>query len=413
MPKFSYTARTQNGAKASGTVEAADKRGALTAIQRLGYVPVAVTQEDERASRRKETKKSSYFTLERPAHMTMREVSLFTGELSDLLDAGMTLGNALNCLVGRAEDTGRGPILASLRDAIIGGASFSDALAQHPKIFSAIYVNMIRAGEASGALSDVLKRLISHFERLQALRQRMVSAMVYPIIVLIMGVGVAVFAIAYILPKFKTIFDQMGAKSLPTMTRMLLGISGWLTQYGVFMLIGLLVGGYVLHRYIRTPSGRRWWDRLKLKTPLVRGIVASSLYANFAYTLQSLLLNGVPILTALKISSQTVNNSVISDELDKARERVTDGTTISGPLAAGGVFPPMLIDLLAIGEQTGDMPAALGHVGKRYESELDHNVLIFTNALEPILILGVAVIIGFVAISIMMAVLSITSGLHT
>ena len=412
MPKFSYIARTQGGARIEGVVEASDKRGALSAIERLGYVPVSVRQDESHAVRRQGAKKS-YFKLERPAHMNPREVGLFTGELADLLDAGMTLGNALNCLVGRAEDTGRGPILVSLRDTIIGGATFSDALAQHPKIFSMIFVNMIRAGEANGAVPDVLKRLIAHFDRTQALKRKMISAMVYPCIVLVMGFGVAIFSITFILPKFKTIFDQMGSKGLPLMTRMLLGASGWLTQYGWLLLIMLIVGGYAFRRYIHTPAGMRWWDKRKLKTPLIRGIVASSIYANFAYTLQSLLLNGVPVLQALKISSQTVNNSVISDELDKARERVTDGTTISGPLAAGGIFPPMLIDLLAIGEQTGDMPTALGHVGKRYEMELDHNVLVLSNALEPILILAVAVVMGFVAISIMMAVLSVTSGLHT
>jgi type II secretory pathway component PulF len=409
MPLFDYTARTRAGARVEGQVEAADQRGALTAIERLGHVPLSVKPVAEKA---RKAAKGRRFRLNRPAHMGARDVSLFTGELCDLLEAGMTLGNALNCLVGRAADTGRGPIVVALRDAIIGGATFSDALAQHPRIFSPIYVNMIRAGEASGVIPEVLKRLILHFERIQSLRQRMTSAMVYPVIVLVMGFGVGVFAITFILPKFKTIFDQMGPKGLPAMTRMLLGMSTWLTNYGVFMLIAFALIGVALNRYVATPLGRRWWDRLKLRTPLVRGIVASSIYANFARTLQSLLENGVPVLSALRITSQTVNNSVISDELDKARDRVTDGTTISGPLAAGGVFPPMLIDLLAIGEQTGDMPAALGHVAKRYEAELDHNVTIFTTALEPILIFVVAIIIGFVAISIMMAVLSITSGLH-
>lgn len=411
MPLFNYTARTRTGSRVEGQIEAGDRRAALVAIDRLGHVPVAVSQAAEAKARTGGGTKAR-FRLNRPPHMNSREVSLFTGELCDLLDAGMTLGNALNCLVGRAGDTGRGPIISALRDAIVGGATFSDALGQHPRIFSPIYVNMIRAGEASGALPEVLRRLILHFERIQTLRQRMTSAMVYPVIVLIMGFGVGIFSITFILPKFKTIFDQMGPKGLPAMTRALLGMSNWTTRYGAFVLLLLVFLGIALRRYVGTPAGRRWWDRLKLRTPLIRGIVASSLYANFARTLQSLLENGVPVLQALRITAQTVNNSVIGDELDKARDRVTDGTTISGPLAAGKVFPPMLIDLLAIGEQTGDLPAALGHVAKRYESELDHNVTIFTTALEPLLIFVVAVIIGFVAISIMMAVLSITSGLH-
>ncbi len=409
-PLFDYTARTRDGSRVEGQIEASDRRAALIGIDRLGQVPVSVQQKNAAKARRNAGR--ARFRLSRPAHMSLREVSLFTGELSDLLDAGMTLGNALNCLVGRAADTGRGPILASLRDSIIGGSTFSEALAQHPRIFSSIYVNMILAGEASGALPDVLKRLILHFERIQSLRQRMTSAMVYPIIVLIMGFGVGIFAITFILPKFKSIFDQMGPQGLPAMTRALLGFSNWITNYGLLLLAFGVFIGVALNRYVATPKGRRWWDRLKLRTPLIRGIVASSIYANFARTLQSLMENGVPVLQALRITAQTVGNTVIGDELENARDRVTDGTTISGPLAAGKVFPPMLIDLLAIGEQTGDLPAALGHVAKRYESELDHNVTIFTTALEPMLIFVVAVIIGFVAISIMMAVLSITSGLH-
>ncbi len=342
--------------------------------------------------------------------MNLREVSLFTGELCDLLDAGMTLGNALNCLATQAEGEPRGPIISSLRDAIVGGANFSDALAQHPKIFSQIYVSMIRAGEASGSLPTVLRRLIGHFERLQAIRSRVVSALVYPVIVLVMGFGVGIFAVTYILPKFKTIFDQMGPDGLPKMTKILLGISDWLTHYGLVAMLAIAIGAIVLHRWTKTPTGRRAKDRFLLKAPLIRGMVASSIYANFASTLQSLLENGVPVLRALAITAETANNAVISDELLKARDRVTDGTTISGPLAAGGVFPPMLINLVSIGEQTGDLASALGHVSKRYESELDRNVTIFTTALEPILILVVALIIGFIAVSIVMAVLSVTSG---
>ena len=408
MPTFDYIARSKAGARVQGSLDAADRHAALVAISKLGHTPISVKAAAEAKPKAKAA--GSFFKLSRPATMNMREVSLFTSELCDLLDAGMTLGNALNCLATQAEGENRGPIIVSLRDAIVGGSNFSDALAKHPKIFSQIYVSMIRAGEASGSIPSVLRRLITHFERLQAIRSRVTSAMVYPIIVLIMGFAVGIFAVAFILPKFKTIFDQMGPDSLPTMTKMLLGISDWLTHYGLFAMLAIVAGVFALRRWIQTPSGRLKWDRIKLKAPLIKGMVASSTYANFASTLQSLLENGVPVLRALSITAQTANNAVISDELLKARDRVTDGTTISGPLAAGGVFPPMLINLIAIGEQTGDLASALGHVSKRYETELDRNVTIFTTALEPILIFVVALVIGFIAISIMMAVLSVTSG---
>lgn len=417
MPQFDYTAKSRDGIKSTGQVEAGDRRAAIAAVEKLGLVPLSLTQKvDSVKAKRKAAKDKagkSTFKLTRANYMSSRDVLLFTGELCDLLEGGMTLGNALNCLASRGDgESGPSQVITSLRNSIIEGANFSTALEKFPKVFTPIFVNMIRAGEASGAMTDVLKRLIIHYERASEIRAKVTGAMVYPVIVLIMGFGVAVFAMTYILPKFKTIFDQMGPDGLPTMTKMLIGMSEWFKKYSIFALLVIIASIYSLHKWIQTPPGRRRWDGLKLKTPLVKGIVASAIYANFARTLQSLLENGVPVLQALKITSQTIGNAVVGDELSKARERVTDGTTISGPLAAGGVFPPTIIDLLAIGEQTGDMPAALGHIAKRYESELNKNVTIFTTALEPIMIFVVALIIAFVAISVMQAVLGVTSGVN-
>ncbi|MGI5868955.1 MAG: type II secretion system F family protein [Kiritimatiellia bacterium] len=418
MPQFDYTAKSRDGKNSAGVVDAPDRRGAIAAVERLGLIPLDVVQRSESAKARAKAAKGarggpSRFKLARPNHMNSNEVMLFTGELADLLEGGMTLGNALNCLASRGDgQSGPSQVITALRDAIIEGASFSTALEKFPKAFSPIYVNMIRAGEASGALTSVLQRLLAHFERTHAMRSKVVSAMVYPVIVLVMGFGVGVFAITYILPKFQTIFDQMGPDSLPTMTKMLVGFSDWSKKYAVFIAIGLVAGIFVFLQWIKTPRGRRKWDGFKLKMPLVKGIVASAIYANFARTLESLLENGVPVLQALKITSQTVGNAVVADELLNARERVTDGTTISGPLAAGGVFPQTVIDLLSIGEQTGDMPSALGHIAKRYENALERNVAIFTSALEPIMIFGVALVIAFVAIAVMQAVLGVTSGMN-
>ncbi len=417
MPQFEYTAKSREGVKSTGQIEAGDRRAAIAAVERLGLVPLNLTQKSDSAKAKRKAAATkagkSTFKLTRQNHMSSREVLLFTGELCDLLDGGMTLGNALNCLASRGDgESGPSQVITALRDSIIEGATFSTALEKFPKVFTPIYINMIRAGEASGAMTDVLNRLITHYERANEIKSKVTSAMVYPVIVLIMGFAVAVFAMTYILPKFKTIFDEMGPDGLPTMTKMLIATSDWFQHYSLFALLVLIGVVYALRKWIKTPSGRRRWDGFKLKMPLIKGIVASAIYANFARTLQSLLENGVPVLQALKITSQTVGNAVIGDELSKARERVTDGTTISGPLAVGGVFPRIIIDLIAIGEQTGNMPAALGHIAKRYESELNKNVTIFTTALEPIMIFVVALIIAFVAISVMQAVLGVTSGVN-
>jgi len=424
MPSFDYTAKTRDGVKKSGQVDATDRRGALVAVESLGLVPLVVTQSTAASKKALAMKNKGYnkggkaapakpkkaFKLSRPNHMSSREVLLFTGELCDLIEGGMTLGNALNCLSGRGSpDDGPQQIVTALRDSIIEGATFSGALEKFPKIFGSVYVNMIRAGEASGDIVGVLRRLITHYERQQEVRAKVTGAMIYPCIVLVMAFGVAVFAIFWLLPQFAPLFEQMGEGGLPRSTRMLLGISEWCKKYFIYLAIAAVAGGISLNRWIRTPSGARRWDSLKLKMPLVKGIVASAIFANFARTLQSLLENGVPIVQALKITSQTSGNTVIGDALMNARDRVTDGTTISGPLAQSGIFPQTAIDLMAVGEQTGDMPAALGHIAKRFENELNKNVHAFTVALEPIMIFVVAIIIAFVAISVMQAVLSMNA----
>lgn len=419
MATFAYTARTRAGQKVAGTVEAVDRRGALAQIEALGQIPVAVQEPSAgrggaggKAAPAARPAARGRLTVRRgPTRMNGRELLVFTMELSDLLASGMTLGVALNTLGNRKTGRPSDAIVRELRDEIIRGTSLSDALARHPASFPNLYVSMIRAGEASGALADVLRRLVEHFERVQETKEKVVMALVYPLIVLVMGVATLIFSMVYVVPRFKVVFAQLG-QALPLPTRMLIGGSEWLVKYGWAALIALVIAGVLFQRSLHTPAGRRAWDGLLLRMPLLRGIVASGVYANFARTLATLLANGVAVLQALGIVEKTVGNVVIGAEIRKARERVTDGTTISGPLAAGKVFPELLTDMLAIGEQTGDMPGSLNHIARRYENELNRHIKIFTTALEPILIVFVAVMVGFVAVSILMAVFSLTNGLN-
>ena len=409
MGIFTYTARSRSGEKMTGEIEAPDRRLAMSQLERQGLLPISVVEGGEK-KRKGSFGAKKRFQLVRPAHMGMRELLVFTTELSDLLASGMTLGNALNTLSSRKTGRGSDEILETLRNEIIRGTSLSDALRQFPRVFSGLYCSMIQAGEASGALDEVLRRLVEHYERIQELKEKVGMALVYPLIVILMGILTLVFSMVSVVPRFQTIFEQMG-QALPLPTRILIASSEFLTRYGVLLLAGLGVLCVLVRRAVKTEKGQLWWHGVLLKMPLVKGVVASGVYANFARTFSVLLRNGVSVLQALQIVERTVGNAVISRELHKARDRVTDGTSISGPLAAGKVLPPMLTDMLAIGEQTGDMPAALTHIARRYESELDRNVKIFTTALEPILIVGVALAVGFVAISILMAVFSLTDGM--
>ena len=339
------------------------------------------------------------------------EVLLFVSELADLLQAGMTLGQALQALANQGEEgSGQRYVCQDLCDRIVRGESFSDACAHHPKTFPPLFSNMLRAGEASGAMIEVLRRLGEHYERDDNMRGKIKGALTYPVIVLCIGVVAVIGALVWIIPQFQKVFDSMGA-SLPLPTRILIGLSDAVINYGWAMALGVVAVVWWLRRWSRTQSGRRRIDGWKLSVPLVRGIVASGAYSSLAYTLKTLLSNGVNLLQALKICEETCGNAVIGDALATARRRVTDGTTISGPLAASGVFPRMMTDMLAVGEQAGDMAASLENVGRRYQKDMDRNIASFTNALEPILIVLIASVVGFVAIAILTAVFKVSSSI--
>ena len=339
------------------------------------------------------------------------EVLLFVSELADLLEAGMTLGQALQALANQGGgESAQKYVCQDLCDRIVRGESFSDACTHHPKTFPPLFSNMLRAGEASGAMIEVLRRLGDHYERDDNMRGKIKGALTYPVIVLCFGIAAVIGALVWIIPQFQKVFDSMGA-SLPLPTKILIGLSDAFINYG--WLMALCVVGFVLwfRRWKQTPSGVRKIDSWKLRAPLIKGIVAAGAYSSLAYTMKTLLTNGVNVLQALKICEDTCGNAVIGDALKTARQRVTDGTTISGPLAASGVFPRMMTDMLAIGEQAGDMASALDHVGKRYQKDMDRNIAAFTNALEPILIVSIAGVVGFVAIAILMAVFKVSSSI--
>ena len=347
----------------------------------------------------------------RRTDMKRVEVLLFVSELADLLEAGMTLGQALQALANQGEEDGAQRIVCQdLCDRIVRGESFSDACAKHPKTFPPLFSNMLRAGEASGAMVEVLRRLGEHYERDDGMRGKIKSALMYPMIVLCMGVIAVIAALVWIIPQFQKVFDSMGA-SLPLPTLILISLSDAVIHYGWLMAAGVAVFVAWFRRWKATENGSRKIDGWKLKAPLIKGIVACGAYSSLAYTMKTLLSNGVNVLHALKICEETCGNKVIGDALKTARERVTDGATISGPLASAGVFPRMMTDMLAVGEQAGDLPGALEHIGRRYQKDMDRNITSFTNALEPILIVAIAAVVGFVAISIIMAVFKVSSSI--
>ena len=419
MAAFSYKAMTKDGRRVDGTVQADDRRGALAAVRKLGHTPLSVSEASGAAAKKggaKDAKKKggSIWNIKIGGvadAMTPMEVLLFTSELADLLEAGMTLGQALGCLANQGDEgSAQRTVSQDLCARIVNGESFSDAVGHHPKTFQPLYANMIRAGEASGAMIGVLRRLVEHYERFDSMKSKIKGAMMYPAFVLVFGIGAVLLAMGFIIPRFKKVFDSLGG-SLPTPTAVLMNMSDFLLEYGWMLALAIAAGVVWFGRWKKTPAGRAKVDGWKLRMPLVSGIVAAGAYSSLAFTLQTLLVNGVNVLQALKIAEDTCDNAVIAQALATARKRVTDGTTISGPLAASGAFPRMMTDMLAVGEQAGDLPAALEHIGRRYQKDMDRNIVSFTNALEPMLIVAIAGIVGFVAISIIMAVFKVSSSI--
>jgi len=407
-----YARKGEGGARRAQRVQAQASPSSSPAPA----APAAAGKQQSKAAKTKDAKKESIWNAQIGApkqrtFMKRLEVLLFTSELADLIEAGMTLGQALQALAGQGEEgSGQRFVCQDLCDRIVRGENFSDACMHHPKTFEPLYGNMIRAAEASGAMVEVLRRLAEHYERYDNMRGKIKSALSYPVIVLVFGVFAVVAALVWIIPKFQKVFDSLGA-TLPLPTRILIGMSNGLTEYGWVMALAIVLLALWFKKWIKTDAGRLKVDGWKLKAPLVSGIVAAGAYSSLAYTLKTLLTNGVNVLQALKIAEETCGNAVIGAALKTARQRVTDGTSISGPLASSGVFPRMMTDMLAVGEQAGDMAGSLEHIGKRYQKDMDRNIAAFTNALEPILIVLIAAVVGFVAISILMAVFQVSSSL--
>lgn len=421
MPDFSYNARTKAGDAVSGVLAAADRKAALAQLVSLGYFPLAVDAAAPTKAAAKGAKPApAAATGSQPARppvktgrIGVRQVMVFTQQLANLIKSGMSLKQALESIARQQRGKPLGAILDQVAAELVQGANLSDALGRHPRVFTRLYTNMVRAGEQSGTLPEVLKRLTEHYERIADIREKVVSALLYPAIVLVVGIGVVFVFMVFMLPKFAQMFKDLGA-TLPLPTRMLIAVGD--TASNPWVLLGLAavitgcVAGY--KRAMRTQEGRFALDRFKLRVPIVSSALKAAFFSQFSRTLATLLANGVPVLTALKIVEDTMTNSVLAHEIAKARERVTDGTTISAPLAAGRIFPSLLIEMLAIGEQTGDMPTALNNVADLYEQELTQDVKRFTTLLEPVVIVMIAVVVGSIVFSVLSAVMSLTAGIN-
>ncbi len=412
MPEFTYSARDQTGALQNGTLESADRRSALRHLQTQGWVPVAVEEQSGRKPRKKAVKAASSST-KRVAGRKLPTTSLlqFSIDLRDLLEAGLTVGSAVQKLSRQSGNPLRAQVLKTVHEDIVQGKSLSEALASQPQHFPEFYVSLINAGEASGQLPDALENGVRHYERSAEAKEQVVNALVYPVIVLIVGAVVILFSMVKVIPKFTQVFANMD-RVLPLPTRIMMGMSRGLVLYGPLLAVVIFVIVLFFVRWKKTPAGRMAWHGFLLKVPVVNPLIRSSAYANFARTLSNLLHNGVPVLTALDIVRKTTNNAVLEKEISQLKDRVTDGASLSRPLAESGVFPDVFTDMLSVGEEAGQVPRALSQIAKRYDHQLNRDIKRMTSVVEPMLMVIIAAAIGFVAISMLLPVFSITQGLQ-
>jgi type II secretory pathway component PulF len=422
MPQFSYKARRRSGELVEGVLEVADRPAAVAQIERLGLFPIAVDTSkgapagDARRANRNFDLRSflpptvrAYFEQQRKPKM--QELATFTQQLANLLQAGMPLSAALNSMTYLETKGIPSDVSRQLKQEVSEGRGLSDAMAKQPRVFSDLYVNMVRAGEQSGALVDVLRRMADHFEKFAQVQAKFTSALIYPALVFCVGVGMIIFFLTVMLPKFMSLFGQVGFKNLPMMTVILINISSAFQKY--WWLIGgiVIVAVILFKRFQASAMGRRKIDEWKMKAPLLGRVVCLNLYGQFARTLCTLLQNGVPMLTALKITEQVIPNSIIKEATARTRDAVTDGKSLAQPLAASKVFPRLMVDLVKIGEETGNVADALNNVAETYENELNIALRVTTNLIEPVLIIGISAMVGFLLVAVLGAMFRMISNI--
>jgi type II secretory pathway component PulF len=423
MPQFSYKARRRSGEVVQGVVDGQDRSAALMQIERLGLFPVMVeaakssavaSVERPAAARGKADLLPPTLRafLNRPRRPKLQELATFANQLANLLKSGMPLTVALNSMTHLETKGISSDVSRQLRQDVMEGRSLSDSMAKQPVIFSDLFVNMVRAGEQSGALYEVLRRMGSHFERFAEVQSKFTSALVYPAFVAVIGFGIIVFFITYMLPKFMTIFDGFQIP-LPMTTQMLIAISDFFSNPIYLTIMGLIAIAIaiIFLRFRATEEGKRTIDRWKMNAPIFGKVVKLNLFGQFARTLSTLLENGVPVLTALKITEEVISNRVVKEAIARTREEVTDGKTIAQPLARSKIFPQLMVDLVKIGEDTGDVPGALGNVADTYENELNTALRVMTNLIEPVMIVIMAIGVGFLLLSVLSAMFALTSNI--
>ena len=401
MPRFEYEVKKGPGEVSKGVMEAENQRAAVARLRDMGYFPIRVeecTKKAERASFRDSL-----------IRIRIKDRNIFLRQLANLSESGMMITRALRTLVDQTENPKMVKVVDQLREDVQKGTGLADAMERHPDIFPAMYCSLVRAGETGGMIEEVLWRICSFGEQEEELRGKVISAMVYPIFLMVVG-SIAIFIlVSFVFPKFIGIFEDFNAQ-LPWPTVVVMGLCDFMGNWWWAVIIVLVALILLLVRYRRTEQGRMMFDRFFLRVPVVKVLIIKYEMAKFARTLGTLLDNGVPVLTSLKITAETMSNVLVRDNVAALHAGVTEGDSLSESMRDGDLFPPMVVSMFAVGEESGRVGSVASRIADAYDLEVDRAVKALTALFEPLLIVVMGIIIGFLVIAMLLPMLSLSAG---
>jgi type II secretory pathway component PulF len=417
---FIYQAVNRSGERLSGQIEAQNRADAFRRLDRQRLQPISLVEQSANGAASRPTgsdapKKNRPREVDpaevRNLRLSRGQIILFTEEMSDLLDAGLQLEPALRVMEERKELSGLKTVASAVRQRVREGSSLSSALRIVSPSFGDLFCNLVAAGEVSGSLPQLLRRQATFLVAIDDLQKKVISALIYPSLIFVLGIGLIFLFMTYLVPQLTVLFEKTG-KDLPLLTRLLIDTSTFFSRYWWALLGGaaaLLVG---FQQIVRTESGKLWWHRVQLRLPLFGPVLRGRFYAQFSQTMANLIANGIPLLNGLQLMNKATSNTHIRRLMERVVDSVGEGGSLSRALQRAGEFPPMFVDMIAVGEQTGDLAKALDKVGRRYDKELNIRIQRLTALVQPVVILVMAGMVGVIAYSIINGIFDAIGGLR-
>ncbi|MCX6997953.1 MAG: type II secretion system F family protein [Kiritimatiellaeota bacterium] len=426
MQKFKYAALDGKGKESQGEVEAENQTAAVAKIREKGLFPTNISEVSAKKQAKPEPQRPApgmprapaaakggvlKMDLQMPAFLArvkVKQLTVFTRQLATLIDAGLPLLRGLQILRRQEKNPALQRAVQAMTESIESGSTFAEALAGHPRIFNKLFVNMVKAGEIGGVMDTVLLRLAEFMEKAQRIKTKVVGAMVYPVVVLVLAGLILVFLMTFIVPKFADVFkDLLGGKAMPTLTLVVMKVSQAMTKHMFAFTIGTVALIIILKMLVKTKSGKVGLDRLKLRMPIFGVLVQKTAISRFSRTLGTLMSSGVPVLQALNIVKETSGNEVVARAISVIHDSVKEGENMAPPLASTKVFPPMVVGMVEVGEETGKLPEMLMKIADSYDDDVDSTVQGLTSVIEPILIILLAVIVGTIVIALFLPLIDV------